>query len=94
MKITSAESAVMEVLWGAGARDAEEVTAALAKSQAWTETTVRTLLARLVQKKAVEKAKEGRRYLFRPMVAILPLSAYLNRAGFLPCASSRMFRAA
>jgi predicted transcriptional regulator len=69
MKITSAESAVMEVLWGSGPRDAEEVTAALAQSQAWTETTVRTLLARLVQKKAVEKAKEGRRYLFRPLIA-------------------------
>jgi predicted transcriptional regulator len=69
MKITSAESAVMEVLWSAGPKDAEEVTQALAQTQAWTETTVRTLLARLVQKKAVEKAKEGRRYLFRPLVA-------------------------
>jgi BlaI family transcriptional regulator, penicillinase repressor len=68
MKITSAESAVMEVLWGCGPRDAEEITAALAERHAWTETTVRTLLARLVQKKAVEKAKEGRRYLFRPTV--------------------------
>ena len=68
MKITSAESAVMEVLWGAGPRDAEEITAGLVQSHAWTETTVRTLLARLVQKKAVEKAKEGRRYLFRPLV--------------------------
>jgi len=68
MKITSAESAVMEVLWGAGPRDAEEVTTALAKSQGWTETTVRTLLTRLVQKKAVAKDKEGRRYLFKPLV--------------------------
>jgi BlaI family transcriptional regulator, penicillinase repressor len=68
MKITSAESAVMEVLWSSGPTDAEEVTARLAESQAWTETTVRTLLARLVQKKAVEKAKEGRRYLFRPLI--------------------------
>ena len=68
MKITSAEAAVMEVLWGVGAKDAEEVTAALAKTHGWTETTVRTLLARLAQKKAVAKAKEGRRYLFRPLV--------------------------
>ena len=69
MKITSAESAVMEILWGSGPKDAEEITAALAERHAWTETTVRTLLARLVQKKAVEKAKEGRRYLFRPLTA-------------------------
>src|SRR5437868_6513563 len=55
MRITSAESAVMEVLWADGPKDAEEVTGALAKSQGWTETTVRTLLSRLVQKKAVAK---------------------------------------
>ena len=68
MKITSAESAVMEVLWGEGPKDAEEVTAALAERHGWTETTVRTLLARLADKGAVEKAKEGRRYLFKPLV--------------------------
>jgi predicted transcriptional regulator len=69
MRITSAESAVMEVLWADGPKDAEEVTGALAKSQGWTETTVRTLLSRLVQKKAVAKAKEGRRYLFKALTA-------------------------
>ena len=69
MKITSAESAVMEVLWGSGASDADEITQALVKSQGWTETTVRTLLTRLVQKKAVARTKEGRRFLFKPLVA-------------------------
>jgi BlaI family penicillinase repressor len=69
MNITSAESAVMEVLWSDGPRDAEEITTALAERQGWTETTVRTLLARLAQKRAVAKAKEGWRYLFRPLVA-------------------------
>ena len=68
MKISSAESVVMEVLWRDGPADAEDVTRALESSQGWTETTVRTLLSRLVQKKAVAKAKEGRRYLFRPLV--------------------------
>ena len=68
MKITSAESLVMEVLWRSGPSDAEEVTAALADTQAWTETTVRTLLARLVEKKAVAKRKEGRRFLFSPLI--------------------------
>ncbi len=69
MKITSAESLVMDVLWRAAPRDAEEITAALADDQAWTETTVRTLLDRLVRKKAVGRIKEGRRYLFSPLIA-------------------------
>ena len=69
MKITSAESLVMEVLWKSGARDAEEITAALADDQAWREGTVRTLLDRLVRKKAVAKQKEGRRYLFTSLIA-------------------------
>lgn len=69
MKITSAESLVMDVLWRSGPSDAEEITARLAEGQGWTETTVRTLLSRLVQKKAVGKTKEGRRFLFQPLIA-------------------------
>jgi predicted transcriptional regulator len=69
MNITSAESAVMEVLWRDGARDAEEITAALAETQAWSGTTVRTLLDRLIRKGAVAKAKvEGKRIVFRPLI--------------------------
>lgn len=67
MKITSAESLVMNVLWRSERVDAEEITAALA-GQGWTETTVRTLLNRLLKKKAVARTKEGRRYLFAALV--------------------------
>jgi predicted transcriptional regulator len=69
MKITSAEALVMDVLWRSAPRDAEEITAALAEDQGWTETTVRTLLDRLVRKKAVSRGKEGRRFLFSPLIA-------------------------
>jgi BlaI family transcriptional regulator, penicillinase repressor len=70
MNITSAESAVMEVLWRSGPRDAEEITAALAGSHAWSGTTVRTLLDRLIRKKVVEKSKTtGKRIVFHPLVA-------------------------
>lgn len=68
MKISAAESLVMDVLWRRGPLDAEEATTALAQSQNWGEPTVRTLLGRLVAKKAVAKKKEGRRYLYRPLI--------------------------
>jgi BlaI family transcriptional regulator, penicillinase repressor len=69
MNITSAESAVMEVLWRHGPRDAEEITADLAQVHAWSGTTVRTLLDRLVRKGAVAKTKDtGKRLLFAPLI--------------------------
>jgi predicted transcriptional regulator len=68
MRISAAESQVLNALWRQGPLDAEEVTAAVAESQGWAEPTVRTLLGRLVQKKAVAKRKEGRRYVYRPLI--------------------------
>lgn len=67
MKITAAESQVMEPLWGADRPlAAEEVRQAL--SEDWSEATVRTFLTRLVAKKALTATKEGRRFLYRPLV--------------------------
>ena len=69
MKITGAERLIMEVLWAASAPlSAEDVKAALADEADWNEATVRTFLARLVKKKAASQAKDGRRFLYRPLV--------------------------
>lgn len=68
MKISTAEAQVMDALWRQGGLDAEEATSALEAATGWTEPTVRTLLGRLVTKKAVSKTKEGRRYVYRPLV--------------------------
>ena len=69
MNITSAESVVMEVLWRRGAREAEEIVADLSDTQAWSTTTVRTLLDRLIKKGAVAKDKAGgKRIVFAPLI--------------------------
>lgn len=68
MKISAAESLVMDVLWTAGRPlPAEEVKAALT-GEDWNEATVRTFLTRLVKKKALSQAKEGRRFLYAPLI--------------------------
>jgi BlaI family transcriptional regulator, penicillinase repressor len=68
MKITDAESAVMDVLWDDAPLDGEEIAARL-KKQKWSRTTVRTLLARLVQKRAVRQKKTaGRKDQFSPLI--------------------------
>jgi BlaI family penicillinase repressor len=66
MQISEAESAVMEVLWQRSPQTSDEVFAALAGHQDWQEATVKTLLNRLLNKGAIEAAKDGRRYLYSP----------------------------
>lgn len=68
MKISPAESRVMDALWRREPLSAEEIVAEVAKGQDWTEATVKTLLNRLLKKKAIAAAKDGRRYLYRPLV--------------------------
>jgi BlaI family penicillinase repressor len=67
--ISQAESVVMEVLWEKSPRTAEDVVQALSQDQDWEEATIRTLLHRLTKKGAVATEKEGRRYLYRPLIA-------------------------
>jgi BlaI family penicillinase repressor len=55
---------------------AGEVVDAVARVQDWHPRTVKTLLNRLVQKKAVDVKVDGRRYLYRPRV---PRDAALRR---------------
>jgi BlaI family transcriptional regulator, penicillinase repressor len=73
MQISEAESIVMDVLWdaaagGSGPLAAEEVVAALAESQQWQEATIKTLLNRLLKKGAIKASKDGRRYLYTPVL--------------------------
>jgi len=66
MSISEAESVVMEVLWRQAPRSAEEILAEVGPQQGWQEGTVKSLLNRLLKKKAVRAEREGRRYLYSP----------------------------
>ncbi len=69
MQISEAESIVMQVLWTRSPLAAEEVHAALAGRQDWQEPTVKTLLNRLLNKGAIQAQRDGRRYLYSPVLA-------------------------
>jgi BlaI family penicillinase repressor len=69
VKITAAESQIMDVLWRLGRPLAVEDVRDALTEETWTDATIRTLLNRLVGKKAVVAAKDGRRFLYRPLVA-------------------------
>jgi predicted transcriptional regulator len=67
--ISEAESVVMEVIWQQKTPVAsDDVVAALAKHAKWQEPTVKTLLNRLLKKGAVRAQKDGRRYLYFPVL--------------------------
>ncbi|MGR4894208.1 BlaI/MecI/CopY family transcriptional regulator [Stenotrophomonas sp. LARHCG68] len=68
MRISEAEAVVMQVLWGDHPLSADEVMARLPGGNDWAEATVKTLLNRLLNKGAIAAEKEGRRYLYSPLV--------------------------
>ena len=66
MAISEAEAVIMEVLWRQAPRTAEEILAEVGSQQDWQEGTVKSLLNRLLTKKAVKAERDGRRYLYSP----------------------------
>ena len=69
MAISEAEAVVMEVLWRQSPRSAEDILAEVGPRQGWQEGTVKSLLNRLLKKKAVKAERDGRRYLYTPLLS-------------------------
>src|SRR4030043_2330677 len=68
-KISEGEWEVMKVLWERSPLTANEIVETLSKRTRWQRETIRTLINRLVQKKAVGFEKKGRQYHYPPFVA-------------------------
>lgn len=67
-RITEAELAVMDVLWERPRQTAADVCEEVCTARGWSLATVKTLLARLVQKGALVAEPDGRRYLYTPLI--------------------------
>lgn len=67
-KISGAESQIMEALWDRGPLTAEEIVQSVGPAQGWGEATVKTLINRLLKKKALASERTGGRALYRPLV--------------------------
>ena len=68
MSISEAEAVVMEVLWQRHPQGADEVVATLSARSDWAEPTIKTLLNRLLNKGAIRAERDGRRYLYSPVL--------------------------
>jgi BlaI family penicillinase repressor len=81
MAISDAESLVMEVLWEKNPATSDDVVAELSRTTDWQEPTIKTLLNRLLKKRAISAERDGRRYLYRPL---------LKRADYIDAASTTL----
>jgi BlaI family transcriptional regulator, penicillinase repressor len=68
-RISEAEYVVMNVLWDEAPLTANMVADRLRDSQSWSLPTIKTLLSRLLAKRAITYEPEGRSFLYRPLIA-------------------------
>lgn len=69
-KISEAEMEIMKVLWAKSPQTANEVIEKLESKMNWKPKTIRTLINRLVQKKAVSYQQDkGRMYTYYPLIS-------------------------
>lgn len=69
IKISEAESQVMDALWRKGPLTPEEIIGATAKANHWSSGTVRTLITRLLRKGALAGARREGGYYYRPLIS-------------------------
>ena len=68
-QISDTEWQVMKILWASEPLTANEVIQKIEGTTSWKPKTVKTLLGRLVKKNAIAFDKDGRAYVYYPLVA-------------------------
>lgn len=67
-KLSKSEQHVLDVLWSEHPLTAGQVIERLQQLTGWHESTIKTLLTRLVEKKAIARRKDGGLFFYRPLV--------------------------
>lgn len=69
MQISNAEWQVMKILWMKGSLTSTELIVILAERFSWSKSTVKTLLARLVEKGCLTRDKQGKAFVYSPLLS-------------------------
>lgn len=69
LRISPAESQIMAALWQDGPMTADELVRQVGEPQQWGEATVKTLINRLLKKKALKSERIEGRTRYRPLVS-------------------------
>lgn len=67
-EMTTAEWELMRIIWTKGRASSSEVSRLIRAKKDWTESTVKTLLRRLVNKQALKTVRDGRRFIYLPLI--------------------------
>lgn len=67
-QISEAEFQVMKIVWEHAPVSTNQVTEYLVRTTKWSPKTIQTMLKRLVQKKALTYDKEGRVFIYKPLI--------------------------
>ena len=68
-RVSEAELQLLAALWDQAPQSATDLADSVGHANGWTLATVKTLIARLVQKGAVAASADGRRFLYTPLLA-------------------------
>ncbi|MBD5806201.1 CopY/TcrY family copper transport repressor [Lactobacillus sp. 0.1XD8-4] len=69
LEITPAEWQVMRVVWSLKQTTSSQIIEILQRKVDWKPATIKTLLRRLVDKKALSATRQGRGFIYQPLVA-------------------------
>lgn len=67
--MSAAELSVMHVIWAQGEIKSRELIDILQQSQTWSDSTIKTLLGRLVKKEILATLRNGKELIYTPTVA-------------------------
>ena len=67
-QISEAEFEVMKIVWKYAPISTNEITEKLTRTSSWSPKTIQTLIKRLVSKKALTYEKQGRVFVYTPLV--------------------------
>lgn len=70
IRISESEWLVMSRVWAGSPVAAGEIVEALSQRNGWHPRTIRTLLDRLVKKRALKITPDGKRYLYAPLLSM------------------------
>jgi BlaI family transcriptional regulator, penicillinase repressor len=68
MNISKSEHHVLQALWDESPLTVGQIVERVQSKSDWHENTIKTLLVRLVGKKAVRRRKDGKRFFYEPLV--------------------------
>lgn len=68
-RISETEWQIMKIVWSKGQCTANEILEALNAREPWHPKTARTLIGRLVKKRALTYKEDGRAYIYRPGIS-------------------------